>query len=168
MLSRRLGSRPARHRDSRRRRDTGNAADGTLGLKALAQLVIARDNRRYSTRDNASRPVSKPCPQRETAGTPETGAILWWDNEDERAAIVEHDGAIPRAWAEGFARLNPDRPPADVPAMEWRRFVNDVGLFLDGPFCSRATNLGWGSFDLFGCDCDRPFERMIKRGFYGC
>jgi hypothetical protein len=29
----------------------------------------------------------------------------------ERAAIVEHDGAIPRAWAEGFARLDPNRPP---------------------------------------------------------
>ena len=36
----------------------------------------------------------------------------WGEAEEERAAIVEHDGNIPRAWAEGFARLDPDRPPA--------------------------------------------------------
>jgi hypothetical protein len=28
----------------------------------------------------------------------------WSDSAEERAAIVEHDGGIPRAWAEGFAR----------------------------------------------------------------
>ena len=29
----------------------------------------------------------------------------WGAAEEERAAIVEHDRGIPRAWAEGFARL---------------------------------------------------------------
>ena len=88
----------------------------------------------------------------------------WSETEDERAAIVEHDGKIPRAWAEGFARIDPDRPPSDVPAKRWLRFVDDVGLFLDGPFCAIAAALGWGPLDLFGCDRDRPFARIDQAG----
>jgi|SRR5215471_8336726 len=37
---------------------------------------------------------------------------------------VEHDGKVPRAWAEGFARLHPDRPAGDLPAKRWLRFVD--------------------------------------------
>src|SRR5262249_35853449 len=84
--------------------------------------------------------------------------------EEERAAIIEYDGAIPRAWAEGFARLDPDRPPLDVPLGRWRCFVNDVGVFLDSPFCAVAASLGWGPDDLFGCDGDRPFARNARVG----
>jgi hypothetical protein len=70
--------------------------------------------------------------------------------EEERAAIVEHHGAIPRAWAEGLARLDPDRPPGEVPARRWLQFVDDVGLFLDR-WAAHASALGWGPHDLFGC-----------------
>ena len=86
------------------------------------------------------------------------------DAIEERAAIVEYDGGIPRAWAEGFARLHPDRPPADVPAHRWRCFIDDVGLFLDSPFCQVAGALGWTAFDLFGADRDRPFARIDQLG----
>src|SRR5262249_57558490 len=65
----------------------------------------------------------------------------WGETEDERAAIVEHDGAIPREWAEGFARLDPDAAPADVPPKRWQRFIDDIGLFLDSPFCAVAAAL---------------------------
>jgi hypothetical protein len=61
------------------------------------------------------------------------------DTQKERAAIVEHDGGIPREWAEGFARLDPARPPSDVPLRRWQRFVDDVGLFLDSPFYAVAA-----------------------------
>jgi hypothetical protein len=74
--------------------------------------------------------------------------------------IVEHD-SIPRSWAEGFARLDPDRPPGDVPLKRWQQFVDDVGLFLD---CATGAALGWGALDLFGCDRDRPFARIDKAG----
>jgi hypothetical protein len=87
----------------------------------------------------------------------------WNDVEEERAAIVEHDGKIPRAWAEGFARLDPDRPPGDVPLRRWQRLVDDVGLFLDR-WAAYAAALGWGSHDLFGCDRDRPFARIDQCG----
>jgi hypothetical protein len=89
---------------------------------------------------------------------------MWGDDEEERAAIVEHDGAIPREWAEGFAQLDPDRPPRDAPLKRWQRFVDDVGLFLDSPFCAVAAALGWGPHDLFGCDRDRPFARLDQAG----
>jgi hypothetical protein len=64
---------------------------------------------------------------------------LWWQQpgpmpEAEHAATVEHDAGIPRAWAEGFARLHPDGPPGDVPLKRWLTFIGDVGRFLDSPF----------------------------------
>jgi hypothetical protein len=84
--------------------------------------------------------------------------------EDERAAIVQHDGGIPRAWAEGFAQLDPNRPPSHVPPKRWRRFIDDAGLFLKSPFCAAAAALGWGPHDLFGCDRNRPFARIDQAG----
>jgi hypothetical protein len=42
---------------------------------------------------------------------PKAVAATWSEEE----AIVEHGGGIPHAWAEGYARLHPDRPPDDVP-----------------------------------------------------
>jgi hypothetical protein len=47
--------------------------------------------------------------------------------DEERAALIEHEGNIPREWAEGFARLDPNRPPGDVPLRRWRAFVDDIG-----------------------------------------
>jgi hypothetical protein len=84
----------------------------------------------------------------------------WSDTAEERAAVVEYDGGIPRAWAEGFARLHPDRPPGDVPPKRWLIFLDDVGHFLCSRFCTAATALDWGPHDLFGCDRDRPFARI--------
>jgi hypothetical protein len=83
---------------------------------------------------------------------------------EEHAAIVEYDGKIQHAWSEGFARLHPDRPPADVPLRRWRRFVDDVGRFLNSPFCAVAEALGWELLDLFGADRDRPFARIDQSG----
>ena len=89
---------------------------------------------------------------------------IWGEAEAERAAIVEYDGGIPRAWAEGFARLDPERPPSDVPLKRWQCFIDDVGRFLDSPFCAVAAALGWGPHDLFGCDRNRPFARIDHAG----
>jgi hypothetical protein len=88
----------------------------------------------------------------------------WSETEEERAAIVEYDGRIPRAWAEGFARLDPARPPAYVPPRRWEQFIDDVGRFLDSPLRALAGSEGWGPFDLFACDRDRPFARIDRAG----
>ena len=83
---------------------------------------------------------------------------------DERAAIVEYDGGAPRAWAEALARLDPNKQLGDVPSRRWLRFIDDCGRFLDGGWAERATALGWGPLDLFGCDRERPFARVDHLG----
>jgi hypothetical protein len=91
-------------------------------------------------------------------------ADTWMDAHEERAAIVEHDGGAPRAWAEGFARLDPNNPPGDVPLRRWLRFIDDGGRFLDGGWVDTAAAFGWGPLDLFGCDRERPFARIDHLG----
>jgi hypothetical protein len=91
-------------------------------------------------------------------------ANLSRDAEEERAAIVEYDMGAPRAWAEGFARLDPNDAPADVPPLRWLRFTDDCGGFLDGGWARQAAVFGWGPLDLFGCDRQRPFARVDHAG----
>jgi hypothetical protein len=66
----------------------------------------------------------------------------WTDAHEERAAIVEYDGGIPRAWAEGFARLDLSKPPRHVSVQRWQRFIDDCGLFLGSGWADRAAALG--------------------------
>lgn len=94
------------------------------------------------------------------ASAPET----WTDAEEERAAVVEYDGGAPHAWAEALARLDPSKPPVDVPSRRWLRFIDDCGRFLDGGGAERAAALGWGPLDLFGADRERPFARVDHLG----
>ena len=103
-------------------------------------------------------------PQKLPARAADRAFATWGEGKRGRAAIVQHDGDILREWAEGFARLDPDRAPGDVPLKRWHRFVEDVGLFLASPFCASAAALGWGSYDLFGCDRERPFDRIDQAG----
>jgi len=51
-----------------------------------------------------------------------------------------------------------------VPPRRWLRFIDDCGHFLDGGWAARATALGWGPLDLFGCDRERPFARVDHLG----
>jgi hypothetical protein len=88
----------------------------------------------------------------------------WNDADNERAAIVEYDGGAPRAWAEGLARLDPAKPPGDLPQQRWLRFIDDCGRFLDGGWAARAAVFGWGPLDLFGCNRERPFARIDHLG----
>ena len=88
----------------------------------------------------------------------------WANAEEERAAIVEYDAGAPRAWAEGFARLDPNDAPADVPPRRWLRFIDDCGRFLDGGWARQAAAFGWGPLDLFGCDRERAFARVDHAG----
>lgn len=78
------------------------------------------------------------------------------DDIEERAALVEYGAGVPREWAEGFALLHPDRPPAGVPCDRWQRFVDVAGKFLDRGYAAQAAALGWGPLELFGCDATKP------------
>jgi hypothetical protein len=144
--------------------------------------VLQNEGRAASSPKPAKAPKAEPIdrPQRKTLEelgalggvvgetenprAPAETAPALWEAEAERTAILEHDSGIPRNWAEGFARLDPDRPPGDVPPSRWSGLVDDVKLFLDSPFCAVAAALGWGPHDLFGCDRDRPFARIDQAG----
>jgi hypothetical protein len=103
------------------------------------------------------------------AATPETKNPAWWsESEEERAAIVEYSGGkIPREWAEGFARLNPDQPPAGVPPRRWLQFVDDTGGFLDSPFCAVAAALGWVRSTCLAAIATGPSPGSIRQGSCG-
>jgi hypothetical protein len=88
----------------------------------------------------------------------------WGEAEEERAAIVEFAAEVPRAWAEGFTRLDPNRPPSDVPPGRWLIFIDDIGRFLDEGWAAKAAARGWSPYELFGCDRDRPFARTDQAG----
>jgi hypothetical protein len=92
-----------------------------------------------------------------------TEADPWDDVEEERAAVIEYDGCVPGVWAEALARLDPNKPPGDVPLQRWLRFIDDCGRFLDSGWAVRAAAFGWGPLDLFGCR-ERPFARVDHLG----
>jgi hypothetical protein len=88
----------------------------------------------------------------------------WGDAEEERAAIIEHDGGAKRVWAEALARLDPAKPPCDISPKRWLRFIDDCARFLDDGWATHAEALGWGPLDLFGCDRTKPFARLDRAG----
>ncbi len=94
----------------------------------------------------------------------ESAPDTWTDAQEERAAIAEYDGGAPRAWAEALARLDPNKPPGDVPPPRWLRFIDDCGRFLDAGWATRAVAFGWGPLYLFGADRKRPFARLDHLG----
>src|SRR6266542_3026649 len=118
-------------------RDNAGTEAGTSDLRTLARHVLSRDTRR----DNRGTTCPKPVPATPTAAGRDQRLATALLSEAERAAIVEHEGKISRAWAEGFARLDPDQPPGDMPPHRWQRFVDDVGLFLDSGFAEQAAAL---------------------------
>jgi hypothetical protein len=92
-------------------------------------------------------------------------AVLTESREQLGAAvdIAKPRDGIPHEWAEGFLRLDAARPPADVPPIRWRRFIDDCGRFLDG-WAATAHALGWNAIDLFGCNDLKPFARVDQAG----
>jgi hypothetical protein len=80
----------------------------------------------------------------------------------ERSA---REPAMPREWVEGVARLEQDRPPADVPRHRWRQFVEDCRAFLRSEaLVHRAAQLGWDAVALFSCCRNSPLSYLGEAG----
>jgi hypothetical protein len=84
-------------------------------------------------------------------------------NLDERAAIMEYDGKLPRAWAEYLARLVQGPPPGDFQERHWQVVVDGALRFAD-EWAGRAYALGWRPEELFGLDQVAPSARVDRRG----
>lgn len=82
---------------------------------------------------------------------------------EERAAIVEFEGRIPREWAEGFARLVCMPCPGGVPERRWRQFIDDAGRFLDR-WTPQVAALGWTTVEVFGAHAGAPHCRYDCMG----
>jgi hypothetical protein len=67
---------------------------------------------------------------------------------EERAAIVEHGAAVPRAWAEGFAALSAMPPPTGFSTERWHRIVDAAGAFLDR-WAAQAIAAGWSTVSIW-------------------
>jgi hypothetical protein len=106
-------------------------------------------------------------PQNRNSASPgsllDSALTMWSAAEEERAAIVEYDGNIPRAWAEGFARLNSHLPPAGVSVRRWQAIIDAIGAFLDH-WAAKAAAQGWEAADIFGADAIRPEISWLNSG----
>jgi hypothetical protein len=149
---------------SQKARDSGGTESGTADLKALARLVIERDSQRDCNRDRVSRPTHSTEP-------PSGTADAWYlqgkstDTSATAGAVgAAEGGGGPHEWTEGFALLQPDRPPADVPLGRWRQFIADARRLFGGGIVAQAAAAGWTAHDLFGCDDTKPYARVDQMG----
>jgi hypothetical protein len=63
-------------------------------------------------------------------------------DDDERAAILEHDGGLPRAWADLLALLRPERPPPNLSLNAWLGYV-DACHTLAEQWAGHMARLAW-------------------------
>jgi hypothetical protein len=70
---------------------------------------------------------------------------------------------VPEAWVQGFARLDPNRPPKGFPATWWREVIRDGELFL-ARWARQAADLGWSELDVFGCHKTAPSANYAAMG----
>ncbi len=54
-------------------------------------------------------------------------------------------------------------PPPLVPDRRWRELMDSAGRFLDR-WAATAAALGWTMHDVFGCDPQRPVQRLDQQG----
>jgi hypothetical protein len=77
---------------------------------------------------------------------------------------IPREPVVPREWVQGVARLEHDRPPADVPRHRWHQFLEDCRAFLGSEALVHcAAHLGWDATALFGC-CRNPLMYLGKAG----
>jgi hypothetical protein len=81
---------------------------------------------------------------------------------EERAALIEF-GAVPRAWADGYAALSTMPTPAGFSPDRWQRIVDAAGRFLDR-WAGVASACGWSDLDVFGCNQYAPDRRFDCMG----
>lgn len=66
---------------------------------------------------------------------------------EERAAIIEHDGGLPRVWAESLARLCVAPKPLGWPDHAWDTLIDDAARFIEG-WMPRIRANQWEPRDL--------------------
>lgn len=84
-------------------------------------------------------------------------------DRDERAAIAEFDGGLPREWAAAFAKLQVMDRPEQYSQAGWEQVLNDAGLFADR-WAHQAIALGWTVLDVFSVHKSGNRKRLDGEG----
>jgi hypothetical protein len=85
------------------------------------------------------------------------------EDREERAAYLEFDAGLPRAWAEPFARLLCGNSPAGYTAERWQCTVDAALTFAD-KWAAEAYQLGWTVEDVCGLHPIAPAARNDCKG----
>ena len=82
------------------------------------------------------------------------------DDCEERSAIIEHDGRVPRKWAEAYAWLLCSPRPEHVAKMRWRRALDDAGRLVD-LWVPSLSAMGWDEGSVFGSSLTSVRKSLI-------
>jgi hypothetical protein len=97
--------------------------------------------------------------------TPETPAAADRETIEERAAILEYDAGLPRAWAEGAARLLAGLPPPKGCApWRWAQVCDDAAELIRAGWAAEAAAAGWDAREVFGAAPGYPEARIDAQG----
>jgi hypothetical protein len=105
--------------------------------------------------DTASRTSTRAREGRECAlGAPAAAGAdsnLATEAIEERAAVLQYDAGLPRAWAEGASRLLAGLPPpAGCAPWRWDQVCDDAAALIADRWAAKAAALGWQGAELFG------------------
>jgi hypothetical protein len=81
------------------------------------------------------------------------------------ANVVDHVRRVLEL-RERLARLDPGRPPCDVPPARWRTLLDDSRRFFaeDPGWALLALDFGWAPFQLLGANRTKPYARLDQCG----
>ncbi len=120
------------------------------GLRQIANAISATD---ATKEKNCGVTVAKIAGLAVAIPMYERNANDWQEKFDECAAIIEYGAAIPRDWAEAFARVCLMQRPANISEQGWQRIIDNSGRLLDNKNHLRdMVRYGWTVDDIFGVD----------------
>ncbi|MBF0110881.1 MAG: hypothetical protein HQL76_17070 [Magnetococcales bacterium] len=101
-----------------------------------------------------SLPPGRMISERDSGHQTESSLACGGEVFEERAAIIEHEGGIPREWAEELARLCTRPRPENFSPERWARRLATAALFTKR-WAAKAVHYGWTAAEFFG-DTERP------------
>ena len=144
-------------------RDTGWDKAGTTSLKALAQRALSRlgkwDTAGTTTVSLVPEPLS--ALGQEAPRATSTGEPTDWE---ERAAIAEYEGELPRILAEALARLEICPAPPGTQPRRWQRAQAAFVELLATGAAVQALAAGWTLQELCGICRMSPHDAPSKAG----
>jgi hypothetical protein len=91
---------------------------------------------------------------------PEIEVAEW----EQRVALVEYDGGVPRRLAEVFAQFETCPPPPGIEPGRWHGAQEAFAGLLASGIAAKALGLGWDARELIGVQRARPHDTPNRAG----